>query len=226
MEKVISSGNITNIKLDGIIGFIPNIQTIKEGDEVVWENFDPVTIILVSNDGFFDDKLLSYYQQFNYIFSKSGNYTFFIKNTNLTGNIIVESPMIAVSPEITESPANQTPAPSVTTSKELPKNALYVIARMNKLSNWSTANETKYQLGTLKVNVINQINIPLTIKAQIFSDDQILEEKTFTLQQEDSNVEFSNEQNHFINNRSVNLRLLIQGYLPIEYKFIEVNQLN
>jgi uncharacterized Fe-S cluster-containing radical SAM superfamily protein len=78
----------------------------------------------------------------------------------------------------------------------------------------------------LKVNVINQINIPLTIKAQMLSGDQILEEKTFTLEKQGSSVGFSNEKKYFINNTNVNLRLLIQGYAPIEYKFIEVDQLN
>jgi plastocyanin len=236
LPEVISTGIL--VKLDGVIGFIPNIQTIKAGDEVVWENFDPVTVILVSNDGFFDDKLLAFYQHYRYVFSTPGNYTFIIKNTNLIGTIIVESldiaespvitvsPAITESPVITESPANQTPAPSVTKSSELPFNALYVTARMRKLSNWSTETEIKYGLDALKVNVMSQINIPLTIKAQILSGDQILEEKTFTLEKQDSTVEFSNDQNHFINDTNVNLRLLIQGYQPIEYKFIEVDQLN
>jgi len=214
LAEITPTGNEIQIKLNGARGFIPNIQTINAGDEVVWDNFDPISVTLVSNDGLFETKLLAYYQQYRYVFSKTGTYTFSILNKNLTGTIIVESPAI------------QTPAPSVTTLRELPPNALYVTARMQKLSDWSTANEQKYELDTLKVNVINQINIPFTIKAQILSGDQILEETTFTLDKQDSSVEFTNQDKHYINNTNVNLRLLIQGYPPIEYKFVEVEQLN
>jgi plastocyanin len=214
IPEVTSTGNMIQVKIVGERGFIPDIQMIKTGDEVVWDNFDPITVSLVSNDGLFEAKLLAYYQQFRYTFSKTGTYNFSLKNKNLTGTIIVESPTI------------KTPAPSVTTPGELPPNALYVSARMKKLSNWTTGNVIKYGLESLKVNIINQINIPLTIKAQILSGDQILEEKTFTLEKQDSIVEFSNEKNHFINNTNVFLRLLIQSYPPIEYKFIEVDQLN
>jgi plastocyanin len=214
LPEVTPTGNVTQVKLNGARGFIPNIQTIKAGDEVVWDNFDPITVTLVSNDGFFDAKLLANYQQYRYVFPKPGTYTFSLKNINLTGTIIVESPAI------------QTPAPSVTKQVELPSTALYVTARMKKLSIWTTGNETQYKLDTFKVNVMNQINIPLTIKAQIMNGDQILEENTFTLEKQDSGIEFSNEKKHFINDTNVNLRLSVQGYPPIEYKFIEVDQLN
>ncbi len=214
LAQVISTGNIIQVKLEGARGFNPNIQTIKVGDEVVWDNFDPITLTLVSNDGLFDSKVLAYYQQYRHVFPKIGTYTFSLKNKNLTGTIIVGSQ------------ATSTPAPSVTTPVELPPSAIYVTARMKKLSNYSTGNEIKYGLDTLKVNVMNQITIPLTIIAQIRSGDQILEEKTFTLEKQGSSVEFSNEKNHFINNTNVNLRLLVQGYPPIEYKFIEVDQIN
>jgi hypothetical protein len=70
------------------------------------------------------------------------------------------------------------------------------------------------------------MNVPLKIKAQILSSGQILEEKTFTLEKQDSSVEFSNDKNHFINSTNVDLRILIPGYQPIDYKFIEVDQLN
>jgi plastocyanin len=212
--EVTPTGNMIQIKLYGARGFIPDVQTIKAGDEVIWENVDEITDTLVSNDGLFDAKLLGNYKQYRYVFPKTGTYTFSIENKNLTGTIIVKSQAI------------QTPVPSVTKTGELPSNALYVTARMIKLSDWRTENEIKYGLDRLKVNVINQINIPLTIKAQMLSGDQILEEKTFTLEKQGSSVGFSNEKKYFINNTNVNLRLLIQGYAPIEYKFIEVDQLN
>ena len=212
--EVTTKGNAIPIRLDGARGFNPNIQTVNAGDEVIWDNYDQVAVTIVSNDGLFDDKLLAYYQQYRYAFTKPGRYTFTLKNKNLTGTIIVEKP------------ATQTPSASVTTSGELPSNALYVKARMEVPNNWSTDNEIKYELYLLKVNVLNQKNIPLNIKAQILSGDQILEEKSFDLETQGSSVEFTNEKKHFINNTNVYLRLLIQGYSPIDYKFIEVNQLN
>jgi len=214
IPEVTSTGNIIQVKLYGARGFIPNIQTIKAGDEVVWDNFDPITNTLVSNDGLFDDKILGNYQQYRFVFPKTGTYTFSLKNNNLTGTIIVEPPVI------------QTPSPSVTTPTELPSTALFVTARMKTLSNYSTGNEIKYELETLKVDVINQINSPLVIKAQILIGDQILEENNFTLQKIGSSVEFTNQKKYFINTTDVNLRLLVQGYPPIEYPFIEVDQLN
>jgi plastocyanin len=208
------TGNAIQIKLDGARGFIPNITTIKPFDEVVWENIDSYAVTLVSNDRLFEANLLAFYQQYRYIFTKEGSYTFTIKNKNLTGTIIVKIP------------ATQTPAPSATPSRELPSTALYVTARMEKLTNWSTNNELKYELASFKVDVLNQINIPLTIKAQILSEDQILEETSFNLETQGSSVRFTNEKKHFINNTNVSLRLLTLGYPPIDYKFTEVDQLN
>jgi plastocyanin len=214
LAEVTPTGNAIQIRLDGARGFIPNIQTINSGDEVIWDNYDQVAVTLVSNDGLFDAKLLAYYQQYRYVFTKPGSYTITVKNKNQTGTIIVEIS------------ATQTPSASVTTSRELPSNALYVTARMEKPSNWSTNNEIKYGLDSFKVDVLNQINIPLTIKAQVLSGDQILEETSFNLETQGSRVEFTNKKKHFINNTNVYLRLLIQGYAPIDYKFIGVDQLN
>jgi plastocyanin len=226
IPELTSSGIITQVKLDGVIGFIPNTQTIKDGDQIVWENFDPLTITLLSNDGLFEAQLLTFYQQYRYVFSKPGTYIFSLKNTNLTGTIIVESSTNITSTEVVESPANQTPTPSFTTLRELPPNALYVTARMKKPSDWTAGNETKYRLDKLIVIVKSQINIPITIKIHILSGGLILEEKTFTLEKQGSSFEFSNDKIHFINNTNVNLSLQIQDYLPIEYKFVEVDQLN
>jgi plastocyanin len=212
LPEVITTGNVIQVKIDGARGFIPNIRTIKVGDEVVWDNFDTIAVTLVSHDGLFDAKVLAYYKQYRYVFLEPGTFDFSLENKNLTGTIIVESRAIL--------------APSSTTSGELPPNALYVTVRIKKMNDWSTGNEIKYELDTLKVKVMNQINSPLTIKAQIRSGDRILEERTFTLEKQDSSVEFSNERNHFINDTNVDLRLLVKGYAPIDYKFIEVDQLN
>ncbi len=214
VQDVTPTGNGTQVKLDSRRGFIPDIQTVRAGDEVVWDNFDTVTVTLVSNDGLFEAKSLAYYRQYRYIFKKPGTYTFSLENRNLNGTIIVV-------PQ-----GSPTPAPSITSPEETLFTALYVTARMETLSNWSSGNEIKYELNSLKVDILNQQNDPLSIKAQIISGDQVLEEKSFVLENLGAHVEFSNEKNHFVNSTNVTLRLLVQGYPPIEYPFISADQLN
>ncbi len=209
-----STGNGTQVKLDSRRGFIPNIQTIKAGDEVVWENFDTVTVSLASKDGLFGANSLAYYKKYRYIFKKPGTYTFTLENTGLDGTIIVESQEIP------------TPVPSITSPKEALSTALYVTARMKKLIDWTWGNDIKYELDSLKVQIFNQQNNPLSIKAQILSGHQILEERSFVLEDHGSSIQFSNERNHFVNSSNITLRLLIQGYQPIEYPFTVVDQLN
>ncbi|KPQ43220.1 MAG: cell surface lipoprotein [Candidatus Methanoperedens nitroreducens] len=80
VPEVTPTGNGTQIKLDSRRGFIPDIQTVRAGDEVVWDNFDTVTVTLMSNDGLFDAKSLAYYQRYGYIFNKPGTYTFSLEN--------------------------------------------------------------------------------------------------------------------------------------------------
>jgi plastocyanin len=208
------TGNGTQVKLDSRRGFIPDIQTIKAGDEVVWENFDTVTVSLVSNDGLFDAKSIAYYKRYRYIFKKLGTYTFTLENTGLNGTIIVESQGIP------------TPVPSIISPKESLSTGLYVTARMKKLIDWTWGNEIKYELDSLKVQIFNQQNNPLSIKAQILSGDHILEEQSFVLEKQGSSIQFSNGGNHFVNSTNLTLRLLTQGYPPIEYPFIVVDQLN
>lgn len=214
VPEVTPTGNGTQIKLDSRRGFIPDIQTVRAGDEVVWDNFDTVTVTLMSNDGLFDAKSLAYYQRYGYIFNKPGTYTFSLENRNLNGTIIVI-------PQ-----GSPTPAPSIMPPEKTLFTTLYVTARMETLSNWSSGNEIKYGLNSFKVDILNQQNDPLSIKAQIISGDQILEEKSFVLEKLGSRVEFSNEKGHFVNSTNVTLRLLTQGYPPIEYPFIAVDQLN
>jgi len=213
IPEVAPTGKGSQVKLDSRRGFIPDIQTIEAGDEVVWDNFDKVTVTLVSNDGLFDAKSLAYYQQHRYVFNKPGSYTFSLENRNLNGTIIVVSR------------GSLTPAPSVKASKEPLSTALLVTARMKTLANWSYGNEKKYELNWLTVSVLNQQNDPLSIQAQIISGDQILEEKSFVLDYQGS-VEYSNEKNHFVNSTNVTLRLLVKDYPPIEYPFVAVDELN
>ncbi len=206
------TGNQTLVKLDSQRGFIPSIVTINAGDEIVWDNYYADTVTIVSNDRLFDAQLLGYHQQYRYIFKKSGTYTFYLEqNQTLNGTIIVKAQAI---PTVTI---------PLTAPGELPSGTLYVDARMAKLAYWGPGN---YELNSLQVQIFNQRNVPLTITAQIINGVQILEQQTFSLEREGSSYSFSNQKTHFINNTNVTLRLLIQGYQPVEYNFIEVDSLS
>lgn len=98
IPEVTPTGNKTLVKLDSRRGFIPNKQTIKPGDELIWENGEAETVTLVSNDGLYissdgryDNQTLAYGKKTAYIFKKPGTYSFYLKgNTNLNGTITAE----------------------------------------------------------------------------------------------------------------------------------------
>ncbi len=175
----------------------------------MWDNYYADTITLISNDGLFDARLLAYHQQYRYIFKKSGSYSFSLENKNLNGTIIVEYHVTVPSS-----------TPLVTAPKELPPNTLFVSARMKKPAFWE---KEKYELRDLRVEILNQRDIPISIDAQILSGEQILEEKSFIFERAGSSYSFANEKIHFVNSTNVTLRLLIEGYQPMEYKFKEID---
>jgi plastocyanin len=204
------TGNQTLVKLDSRGGFIPINVTINTGDEIVWDNYNTDTVTIVSNDGLFDSQVLSYYQQYRYIFKKPGTYTFHLEqNQSLSGTIIVEAQAII-------------PTVTIPLIAQLPPGALYVDARMTKPAYWGPE---KYELNSLKVQIFNQQTAPLSITAQIVNGGQVLEENTFSLENEGSSHSFTNQKTHFINSTNVTLRLLIQGYQPVEYNFKEVSSI-
>ena len=209
--EVTPTGNSILVKLDNRRGFIPNTTTIKPGDEIFWENTEANSVTLVSNEELFDDNFLPYGKRFSYIFKTPGTYTFFLKeNNNLKGTIIAQ--FNATVP---------TSTPTVTIPQNL-SDMLNIDARMVKpgyLSNGS------YEVTSLKVRIYSQTDIPFSIKAQIVTGDQILEERSFGLETKSSSFTFSNDRPYFINNTNVTLRLLIQGYPPTEYKFAEVEEI-
>ncbi len=119
-----------------------------------------------------------------------------------------------------------TPIPTITQQKiykKLPSNSLYVASEMETPVDWGNG---KYELKSLKVKIINQQNSPLSIKAQIISEELVLEEKSFTLEKLGSGIEYANEKQHFINNTNVTLKLLIQDYEPIDYNITVLTNLN
>lgn len=91
IPEVMPTGNKTLVKLDSRRGFIPNKQTTKPGDEIVWRNTGTDTLTLVSSEALFDAQLLANDKEFRYIFKKTGTYSFYLKgNTNLNGTIVAE----------------------------------------------------------------------------------------------------------------------------------------
>ena len=100
---------------------------------------------------------------------------------------------------------------------------LYVSSEMKIPRYWS---EGRYELTNFKVKIINQQYSPVSIKSQVISDNQTLEEESFTLIKAASSYVFFNEKNYFINNTDVILRLYVQSYKPIDYKFKIVSNLN
>ncbi len=90
VPEITPTGNSTRIKLDSRRGFIPNKQTIKPGDEIVWRNDEATTVVLVSNDGLFADQILAYDKEYRYLFKKQGTFGFNLKDKNLNGAVTVE----------------------------------------------------------------------------------------------------------------------------------------
>ncbi len=207
--EVTPTGNSMLVKLDSRRGFNPAVQTIRMGDEVVWDNTEVETITLVSMDGLFDPQVLAYGRPYRYIFKKTGTYGFYLeKNKDLNGTITVGTMV------------EQTPLP--TTPPALPPNPVYVDAQILRPAFWSPGN---YSFRTLKVQLFSQRSTPLSIKAQIVSDSKKKKKKSFVLESEGSSYQFTNERQHFINSTNVTLRLLISGYQPIDYPFKIVDRL-
>lgn len=90
--EVTASGNKSFVKLETKRGFNPKTRTIKPGDEIVWTNEGTYSITLMSSEGLFEEKILNIAKQTNYIFKKTGTFSFSLKgnDTSLTGTIVVE----------------------------------------------------------------------------------------------------------------------------------------
>lgn len=125
-------------------------------------------------------------------------------------------PTVTAVPTATAAPTATTPTPLATTPGGLLSGTLYVDARMIKPAVWGIST---YKLNSLQVQVTNEINSPILIKAQIVNDGQILEENSFTLQSVGNSYTFVNQKSHIINSTNVTLRLTVEGYQPAEYNF-------
>jgi hypothetical protein len=96
--------------------------------------------------------------------------------------------------------------------------ALYVDVRMMTPSNLGNG---AYELRSLQAKITDVTNSPISLKAQIVSDGQILEEQSFTLQS-GSSYNFANKGSHTINSTNVSLWLIAEGYQPTEYKITTI----
>ncbi|MDO9098833.1 MAG: cytochrome c3 family protein, partial [Candidatus Methanoperedens sp.] len=103
------------VRLDSRRGFIPDMNTIRAGDEIIWRNTDTAMVTLVSSNGLFDAQPLEYDKEYRYVFNKQGTYSFYQgENNNLKGTIVVASPAT-----YTPTPALAiTPVPTVPTVKQ------------------------------------------------------------------------------------------------------------
>ncbi len=115
-------------------------------------------------------------------------------------------------PTETATPVVTTPTP--TSAAPFLSGALYVDVRMKQPSNLLNGS---YQLISLQASITNIINQPLSIKAQIVSDGQVLEEQSFTLQS-GSSTNFANSKSYIMKSANVSLWLMAEGYQPTEYK--------
>ncbi len=114
-----------------------------------------------------------------------------------------------------------TPTVMVTTPTPISKapmisGALSVNAHMLKPT--YLANGT-YELYTVSATIVNQIGSPISIKAQLVSNGQILEEQSFTLQA-GSTFTYTNKGPYTINSTNVSLFISAEGYQTTEYKIL------
>lgn len=71
-------------------GFVPVVQTIKAGDEIVWKNDGRAAVTLVSSDGLFDNQLLTFDKEYRYTFDKPRIYSFYLDEyKNSKGTVTV-----------------------------------------------------------------------------------------------------------------------------------------
>ncbi len=126
----------------------------------------------------------------------------------------------SATPTAIPSTPEATPAPTL---KILPSNTLYVKAFMLRPVSWG--NE-KYEVKSVKVEIFNQINDPVSIKALIMNSGQILEETSFTIGGGGGSYQFSNQKQHFINGTNVTLRLIVRDYQPVDYEIKETSNLD
>lgn len=115
-----------------------------------------------------------------------------------------------------------TPVPA-SQYKEFPRYSLYVTNDMETPIVWGTGS---YQIDTWKIKIMNQQNEPLSLKAQVRSGEQIIEEYSFTLENLGSTKEFTNQKRYIVNNTNFTMKVLIEGYAPLDYKFNIVTNLN
>ncbi len=78
------------VKIDNF-SFGPATVTVPAGTTVTWTNRDDIPHTVVSTDGVFKSKALDTDDQFGFVFSKPGIYSYFCSiHPKMTGQIIVQ----------------------------------------------------------------------------------------------------------------------------------------
>jgi len=137
-----------------------------------------------------------------------------------TATVVPTTTVIPVPTATVMATAQMTPVVTpVPTTKQLPPGTFFISARFETPVYWSPGN---YELKAFRVEVSNQISIPLTVEARVISNGQILEVHPFVLQDQGSKFSFDNEKGYYVNNTNLILRLSVPGYDPVDYNFTEV----
>jgi plastocyanin len=96
--EVTPTGKKILVKIDRDRGYLKPLQKdlgINPGDEVIWENEGTYSLILVSSQHLFEDKILDNGKIQKYLFKKSGTYSF---NVQVNNNTIAKG-TITVTPQ-------------------------------------------------------------------------------------------------------------------------------
>jgi PBP1b-binding outer membrane lipoprotein LpoB len=114
----------------------------------------------------------------------------------------------------TATPSVMVTTPTPITKAPMISGALSVTARMQKPTSKGIGT---YELRALSAIIVNQLGSPISIKAQLVSDGQILEEQSFTLQAGSTST-YTNKGPYTINSTNVSLFISAEGYQTTEYK--------
>lgn len=122
---------------------------------------------------------------------------------------------VTPTPTITATPIVMVTTPTPISKAPMISGAVSMIARMKQPRNLMNGT---YEVSEYSATIDNSIGSPISIKAQLVSDGQILEEQSFTLQI-GSSLSFTNKGSYIINSTNVSIVLSAEGYQPTEYKF-------
>ncbi|WP_094227519.1 hypothetical protein [Methanolobus psychrotolerans] len=80
-ETIIGDGKDFAVRMEYFGMMKPSKLELNRGDSIAWRNYKPQgTYVLVSDDGLFEDQEMDSNDAYSYMFTKSGTYTFSVKD--------------------------------------------------------------------------------------------------------------------------------------------------